>query len=131
MHASELTAAKSGVGRHPQGGEVAVVPDVVEELPELLGVPGSGDGAGERPSSGRVGDLGWIGDDQPTAHGVIERPAEHLVDLEDGLGVEAAGADVVAVRRERGVEPFDVSGRRCRSGTLPMRGTRCSLTFRS
>lgn len=108
MQAGELTATKPGVGRHPRGGEEAVIGDVVQELPELLGVPRSGDGTAEGPTSGRVGDLGRVGDDQPTAHSVVERPPQDLVDLEDGLGVEATATDMVAIGRERGVEPFDV-----------------------
>jgi hypothetical protein len=44
----------------------------------------------------------------PTPHGVVERAREDLMDFEDGLGVEATAADMVAIGRECGVEPFDV-----------------------
>lgn len=42
-------------------------------------------------------DRGRVGDDHPAADGVVQRAAQHLVDLEHGLGVEATEADVVAL----------------------------------
>src|SRR4051794_13871286 len=71
----QLAAAHARVGRQPKDGVEAAVDDAGEKVPQLLGVPGAGGGAGKGASFRGVGDRRGVGGDEPAPQRVVEGAA--------------------------------------------------------
>jgi hypothetical protein len=72
----------------------------------------------------------WVGQHQPTAHGIVKGSSQHGVDLQNTLVVEAARSVGAAVFAKLSVEALEVIDAQMPQRHPPMVGTTCSSMLR-
>ena len=82
----------------------------MEEVAQLICVPGPKLTRGEGSTLWSMSELGWVANDGTSPFGITERPPDHDMDLVNGLDVQTAAAIAPASFKQGRVEAIEVLG---------------------